>query len=306
MQLDFVLGAEQLHAIQFGSVVVPDSPALFWIEGPGALDCLQGLLTSDLAAAPENSLTYGAILTAKGMIIFDPFVLRATAGFLLILPAFTRDAAMAHFRRTMPPRLARVEDRTDAWRVAWVLGNRSRQYVGDIDGFVAASSLMPFKGLVIGEEARIQSASELLQKKGAVLGDEASLAAARVLAGWPTLGREIDEKTFPQEVRFDELGAVSYSKGCYTGQETVARVHFRGHPNRQLRGLVFPPTPIPDHRAITKEGKEVGALRTTVTIDDRTIALATLRREVSEDAVLNLDGAEVRVTPFPVMQGANV
>ena len=55
--------------------------------------------------------------------------------------------------------------------------------------------------------------------------------------GWPALGVEIDERTLPQEVRYDEIGGVSYTKGCYTGQETVARLHFRGHTNRELRGL---------------------------------------------------------------------
>ena len=51
------------------------------------------------------------------------------------------------------------------------------------------------------------------------------------------LGHEIVEKTLVQEVRYDEIGGVSYTKGCYTGQETVARLHFRGHTNRELRGL---------------------------------------------------------------------
>lgn len=306
MQLDFVLGAEQLHAIQFGAVVVPDRPALFWIEGPGALACLQGLLTSDVAAVPENGLGYGAMLTAKGMIILDPFLLRSGAAFLLILPAFAREGAVAHFRRTMPPRLARVEDRSESWQVGWLLGNGSLHLARDVEGVVPASSVMPFKALVAGESTMIQQVSERLQKKGAGLGTEAHLAAARVLAGWPDLGREIDEKTFPQEVRFDELGAVSYSKGCYTGQETVARVHFRGHPNRQLRGLVFPPIPVSDDRTITMDGKEVGVLRTTVRTEDRAIALATLRREVPEDATVQLLGTDARVTGLPVRQGVTV
>ena len=72
---------------------------------------------------------------------------------------------------------------------------------------------------------------------GARPGDEGDHHAARILAGWPALGAEIDERTLPQEVRYDEIGGVSYTKGCYTGQETVARLHFRGHPNRELRGL---------------------------------------------------------------------
>lgn len=303
MQLDFILGAEQLHAIQFGSVVVPDHPALFWIEGPGALDCLQGLLTSDLSAVPENSVSYGAMLTAKGMIILDPFVVRRNDGFLVVLPGFTHERAMAHFRRTLPPRLARLEDRTESWGFAWLLGRRSIQCTRDLEGFVPGTATMPFKGFIAGEPARLESAMQILEQKGARAGDEGDLAAARVLAGWPSLGREIDEKTLPQEVRYDELGAVSYSKGCYTGQETVARVHFRGHPNRVLRAVAFPAADIPADRTITMQGKEVGVLRTTVRTDDRTIALATLRREVPEAANLQINEVGAQIIALPVVEG---
>ena len=60
---------------------------------------------------------------------------------------------------------------------------------------------------------------------------------ARVEAGRPEWGIDIDDNTIPQEANFDELDAISYTKGCYIGQEAVARVHFRGHVNRHLRGL---------------------------------------------------------------------
>lgn len=76
---------------------------------------------------------------------------------------------------------------------------------------------------------------------GVVAGGEAAYAAARVEAGYPEWGVDIDDITIPQEANFDELGAISYTKGCYTGQEVVARVHFRGHVNRHLRGLAYPP-----------------------------------------------------------------
>src|SRR5260370_1129980 len=78
---------------------------------------------------------------------------------------------------------------------------------------------------------------------GAVLSDGAALELMRILAGWPRLGAEVDDKAIPQEVRYDEIGGLSYTKGCYTGQETVARLHFRRHPHRQLRGPLFDPQP---------------------------------------------------------------
>ena len=73
------------------------------------------------------------------------------------------------------------------------------------------------------EAARAQALEQRLAAAGAVPAQPPALELARVLAGWPRLGAEIDEKSLPQEVRYDELDGVSYTKGCYTGQETVAR-----------------------------------------------------------------------------------
>jgi folate-binding protein YgfZ len=85
---------------------------------------------------------------------------------------------------------------------------------------------------------------ERLVGAGARAAEPAALELARILAGWPGLATDVDEKTIPQEVRFDEIAGVSYTKGCYTGQETVSRLHFRGHANRQLRGLLFDAEPL--------------------------------------------------------------
>jgi folate-binding protein YgfZ len=319
MQLDFVIDPNRVEALRSGSIFVSDQPALVQLEGPGAVECVQGLLTNDIVAAGEHSVSYGAMLTSKGMIMLDPFVLRAEGSLILVLPAEAREPALSHLGRTIPPRLAKVRDRTGEWEAAWILGEGSEavlrrsgeslpkagKVAPNLDGedhwFLAkATREMPFACLAVGGKAPVGRIMDRLQKAGAVLGDEATLAAARVLAGWPTLGREIDEKTLPQEVRFDELSAVSYSKGCYTGQETVARVHFRGHPNRHLRAVTLTEGSIPADRKLFREAKEVGVLRTTVRMVDRTIGLATLRREVPEDATLQSGAVEVRLVPFPL------
>ena len=117
-------------------------------------------------------------------------------------------------------------------------------------------------------------------------------ANARVEAGRPEWGIDIDESTIPQEANFDELHAISYTKGCYTGQETVARVHFRGHVNRHLRGLTYTgPSPLPPGAQLLDDaGKAVGDVRSAA-ISPRLggIALAMLRREIAV-------GSSVRVT----------
>ena len=321
MVLDFSLPACRLKLLRSSAILVPDPGAVFRVEGPGALPCLQGLLTSDLAAAGEGSLTYGALLTAKGMIIVDPWVMREESGFILLLPAPARDAARELFARVLPPRLARVTDLTGEWAVSWLLGAGAPpdRHLRSIGGPVPAPGRVtrisdrgmllgggnpssPFGFILAGRSEELAAIAARFRHGGGELGSEVDVAAARILAGWPTLGREIDEKTLPQEVRYDELGAVSYVKGCYTGQETVARVHFRGHVNRTLRGLVFRESvrrAALSERTVELAGKEVGRVRSTLAVEQRLLALATLRREVAEGTVVRAGGLDASVVPLP-------
>jgi folate-binding protein YgfZ len=141
--------------------------------------------------------------------------------------------------------------------------------------------------------------------------EPAGLAAsevARVEAGRPEWGLDMDDTTIAQEANLDELHAISYTKGCYTGQEVVARVHFRGHVNRHLRGLRTagaepPPTAA---QLVDDSGRPVGEVRTAVASPRLGgIALAMVRRELDVGASLTVrwDGGETRADlsalPFP-------
>src|SRR5689334_21397912 len=300
MVTDFTLSTARLKSLRTGKTVVAGRPAIFSIEGSGALQCLQGLLTNDLAAAGDGSIVYGALLTSKGMIVVDPWVLRQGDRFLLVMETHARDPATQLLVRVLPPRLARITDLSDQWAAAWALGScgferlvrasgaahpgHGRVVAGSDDVLIAGgSNQSPFHGLLVG---RAEALDQLLGHAATERGDATDLATARVLAGWPTLGREIDERTLPQEVRFDELGAVSYVKGCYTGQETVARVHFRGHVNRTLRGLRIEGAAPLDDATLRLGDREVGTVRTVVRLEEDQLALALLRRELEEGTLL--------------------
>jgi folate-binding protein YgfZ len=131
---------------------------------------------------------------------------------------------------------------------------------------------------------------------------------ARVEAGRPEWGIDIDDTTIPQEANFDDLDAISYTKGCYIGQEVVARVHFRGHVNRHLRGLRAASVDAPPTGAqlIDDSGNHVGDVRSAVASPRLGgIAIGMVRREVAPGVSLNAkwEGGERRVDvtalPFP-------
>jgi folate-binding protein YgfZ len=111
------------------------------------------------------------------------------------------------------------------------------------------------------------------------------LEARRVAAGVPRWGREIDDRVLPAEAGLEETH-ISFTKGCYPGQEPVARLHHRGHPNRGLRVLRLPAVPAVDAELV-HDGKVVGRVTSAVRRDDGSVlALAYVRVEVPDDAEL--------------------
>lgn len=112
------------------------------------------------------------------------------------------------------------------------------------------------------------------------------LEARRVAAGVPRWGRELDDRVLPAEAGLEE-SHISFSKGCYPGQEPVARLHYRGHPNRQLRVLRLDEVPAYDAELV-HDGKVVGRVTSAVRTGDGVVALAYVRVEVPDDAPLAL------------------
>jgi len=318
-EFDLTLNRDRLAEIRHGSMIVTTQPAVFRVHGPGALTCLQGLLTNDLVKPGDNSLVYGALLTPKGAVVVDYWVLRQPEALTLVAPRSGHEASLELFRRQLPPRLARVSDLTGQASVAWLIGAHafrtlaesgltvpeSSGRVASVGGEVSPVALglapetAPFVALAVGAEPAVAALSSRLVSAGALPGDERDLHAARILSGWPALGAEIDERTLPQEVRYDQIGGVSYTKGCYTGQETVARLHFRGHTNRQLRGLRWHRPQQLATRSIQKGEREVGSVRSTLNLEDRAIGLGVIRREVDVGEELVAGGQPATVVALP-------
>src|SRR5512147_2032039 len=293
-ELDLHLDRGRLDRVRHGATVVATTPAVFRVSGPGALTCLQGLLTNDLEKPGDGSLVYGALLTPKGMIVVDAWVIRQGDTFTLIVPPSGRAAAQELFTRQLPPRLARATDLTGQATVVWLVGGHGFQVLaksgvgtpeaaarvvsvgGELSPVVVALApeSAPFVALAVGLTPAVEPVIGRLVAAGAGAGEECDLHALRLLCGWPALGVEIEERTLVQEVRYDEIGGVSYTKGCYTGQETVARLHFRGHTNRELKGLVLEEGNLPSGDIVTDaDGKEVGTPSSLLVLPGRTVAL---------------------------------
>ncbi|KPK06977.1 MAG: hypothetical protein AMS20_03610 [Gemmatimonas sp. SG8_28] len=314
------LAPEHETAALEGAAVADRPRGIISVAGQGAATCLQGVLTNDVQTHGEHGFVYGALLTPKGMIQTDLWVARTDAAHLAITPLAGRDAALQVFRRYFPPRLARATDRTDEMYVLELLGPTTADMVGQsrvplpsrgatavatiagADCIVCRPAAAPFELLIMCERTEAEAVRAVLEAAGVTPVPEETADLTRVLAGWPLLGAEIGTKTLPQEVRFDELDAVSYTKGCYTGQETVARVHFRGHANRWLAGLVWRKTPTVDDAAILQEDKAVGRVTSAVWSNawQLWIGLGLLRREISPGSTVTACGRTAQIVRVPI------
>ena len=278
----FVLAKQALddhesRAVITGAVAAEADVCVVEVNGPGVVACLQGVLTVDVESVGDGGFLYGAVLTPKGMIKCDLWIARLQDRSWLSVPAAGRDTLLELLQQYFPPRLAKTNDRSDDLSVVRIAGPSATQVAKDagftvpshgsamatsIEGFDCVVA-RPKQGAAFGlqiqlDHRHVPTLIEKLEKRGAVVSNGDSLELARILAGWPLLHAEIDEKTLPQEVRFDDLSAISYTKGCYTGQETVARIHFRGRINKELMGLTWDTDPDPENTTIVQDDKPIG------------------------------------------------
>jgi folate-binding protein YgfZ len=312
---------EHEAAVMDGAAVTVSPKSVVSITGAGAVACLQGVLTNDVEHAGERGVVFGALLTPKGMIVTDLWSARTDDELLAILPANGREAALEIFQRYFPPRLAKTHDRSPDTAVLELYGPEAVT-VMDQAGItlpapgstarvtIAGSSShllrphepAPVAAMIVCPRSESDGVLGMLQEAGVVAVPPAAGHLARILSGWPELGAEIGAKTLPQEVRFDDLEGVSYTKGCYTGQETVARVHFRGHPNRRLVGLVWRDAPDPADSSVISDTKAVGAVTSAAWSGawDLWIGIAMVRRELEIGSAAVAAGSEARVVSLPI------
>ena len=307
--------AHAYRALRSGAVWFDSSTRWFRFHGAKTVDVLNGLITNDVAALQAGDTQMAAALSPKGKLVCDMVVLRVDADtFLTGVIDTAADAWLALVRKYVNPRLSRVTDEASALRTTTLLGRTAGDIVTALEGNPALvhAARLPMPGdragyLLVTSSEGVDALRGLLEAAGAVAGSLDVWHIARIEAGLPVFGIDMDENTIPQEANLDKLGAISFTKGCYTGQETVARIHFRGHVNRHLRGLSSDVPLARGDSLVDATGKAVGDVRSAA-VSPRLgpIAIAMVRREVSpgDSVQVTADGATtsalVSELPFPM------
>ena len=241
------------------------------VTGKDAASYLQRMVSNDVEALAPGEACQALLLTAKARLIAPLTVLRRGADDFLLL--------------TEPSLGERVAAELVRFRFAAKCAIEAEEHVSTIVlGGPPPDGSIPTPDYGVPAYELIDAADVPAEPLA-----DTELERLRILARTPAWGRELDDRVLPAEAGLEEH-AISFTKGCYPGQEPVARLHYRGHPNRGLRVLVLEldGDELPAYDAeLSLDGKVVGRVTSAVADGDSVLALAYVRREVPDDAVLS-------------------
>lgn len=293
--------------------VLPRERGFIDVLGPDGAEYLQGQLTNDVEAVAVGDGQYAALLDRKGHMQTDLRLLRVGEDAILIdtEPA-TKDAALRHLTMYSIGRDVQVGDATEERAAISLIGPRAAEIAATppLPEFAnQATSVAGVDVVAVGTRdgidlllprAECERVLAVLIEAGAVEVTPEAAEIVRVEAGVPRFGAEMNSATMPAEAAIVE-DAVSFTKGCYIGQETVARLHYKGKPNRHLRGLRLSAAAAPGAPLRLGE-KEVGRLGGAVVSPALgPIGLAIVRREAEPGTELTVgeDGVTAEVVALP-------
>jgi tRNA-modifying protein YgfZ len=298
------------------------------VDGPEAVKFLHALVSSDVQALRPGEGQSSLLLQPQGKLQVVLRLLGRDDGSVLALtePGFAEQLVTALNRLRIRIK-AEVRDLSADWAGVSVRGPQAAERLAALgapvpevahahaawgDVTVVRADWPGLPGLdVLGPTDAVAAVWEQLVGAGLARVGLWATEAVRIEAGVPRQGRDVDETTIPQEA-FLEVDAVSFTKGCFLGQELVCRIDTRGRVNRYLRGLVVADAVVPPVGAevVLADGeseKVVGALTSVAESLDRhaPVALATIRREVEPPATVTLrwpgGSAHARVEELPLL-----
>jgi folate-binding protein YgfZ len=294
------------------------------LTGKDPLGMLNAILTNDVPEE-ENRGVYALLLNPKGRIQADLRVLKSDEDVLILTEPEGAEAAKELLGRYAPFSRVKVEDLSQAetpWGILGLYGPRAKELLDGLElaehesagvrpggaHLLAAGVAVPVPGYdLLGSADALGIAREHLLTRGALAVDLEAHETARINAGIPRFGADITPENFPAEAGVVER-AVSFEKGCYPGQETVARMHYRGHPNRRLYRFELEPSPAEPTESgdeILQGEKNVAGQISTIgvagwissvaplPVGDKVFALGYLSRKADPDAPMRAGDAAV-------------
>jgi len=292
------------------------------LSGADAVEFLNGQVTNELATLGAGQGRYAAFLTHKGKMLGDVRVLAVPGQHGLELLLDTERAALQDLfdmiRRYKVGYRVELEKRTLESGLVSLIGPRAAELSGAelgaeehanaqaaIDGVEVLAVRTDCGVDLICRSEQTAGLTGALRARGALPVGEAAAECVRIESGRPRFGIDIDDSVIPQEAGLNER-AVSFTKGCYVGQETVARLYYKGKPNRHLRGLLLS-APAACGEALALGERPVGHVASAADSPRLgPIALALVRREAApgDRVAVGERGVEAEIVELPFAAGS--
>jgi folate-binding protein YgfZ len=292
------------------------------LTGPGAVEFLNGQVTNELATLPPGEGCYAAFLTHKGKMLGDLRILAVAdrdgapaevAELLLDTERVTLQALFDMIRRFKVGYDVELHKRTIECGLLSLIGPEADTIAGAEQlaesehahlalelGGIAVRAVRTDVGVdLLCDAADTEQLAAAVRERGAAPVDEQAVECLRIERGRPRYGLDLDDSVIPQEAGLNDR-AVSFTKGCYVGQETVARLFYKGKPNRHLRGLRLsePAAPGAELRLGERTVGRVGSSAVSPALGP--IALALVRREAEPGSTVGVgERGTARVVELP-------
>lgn len=237
-------------------------PDLGWVEikGPDAKKFLNTVLTNDINQLDGVNGCYALMLTPKGKIIADCFCYTCGEDFGLTCERKLKETILTNLKKyILFQQKVDIQDQSEKWKAFGLIGPNAHamaETLKEAEVYVIPTNRW---GLPYAEIwARTENCPRVKEKISAPPLDAETQERLRIESGTPLLGKDFDENTIPQEAGL--YHALSFDKGCYVGQEIVARLEHRGHVGKQLVQIFLATTipPKPGEKIFSKEKKEIG------------------------------------------------
>jgi tRNA-modifying protein YgfZ len=261
------------------------APGAIAFSGPDAVTFLQGQLTCDVLALSDSGVLLGACLTAQGRVLAILRLIRRPEGILGLLPRPLAQPVVAHLSRYRLRAKITIEDLSARLHFARVLG---AGVAHRLDGTRSRVNLPGGRSLWI-DTAPVNDAPRA--------GEDAWHAAA-IGAGDADVSAESSGEYVPQMLNLDLRDGISFSKGCYTGQEIVARTQHLGRIKRRTFAYRSGGRPLPTGAVVERDGVSVGAVLESAAADGGSICLAVVN-VAARDQPLRGGGAELKPLALP-------
>jgi folate-binding protein YgfZ len=286
------------------------------LTGREAKSFLQGQVTNDVERLTDGGGCYAAFLTPKGKMLGDLRILDSGHELLLDTERVALQELFNMIRRFSVGYEVQLHKRTVECGLESLIGPASDELIAgpasdehshasvELDGVQARAVRTDVGVDLLCRSEETEALRRALEARGAAPVPEAAVECLRVERGRPRYGIDLDATVIPEEAGLNER-AVSFTKGCYVGQETVARLHYRGKPNRRLRGLLLAGEASAGDE-LTHEQRVVGQL--TSVAESPTfgwIGLALVRREAPPGTSLVVGTDRVRADVVDLPFGRN-